>query len=210
MNDYKIFALSGGSGSGKTAVLQKLDGTVIAGRQIRVMTSLTTRALREPDEAYRRTVGKEEFEALRPHMAQCITFGGHSYGILADDVDQALADESIVFADVIAEGVKQLERKYRVRACFLYARPAVLLRRMLERKTSEEEIRRRMELSVRQLRDAIDAGCYTFIENEDLESTIRQIRALLLGDPVETAIPDADAYLAELKEVMANETRAEI
>lgn len=205
MNDYKIIAISGGSGSGKTAVLQQLDGTVIADREVKVMTSVTTRALRDPNEAYRRTITEEEFNMLCPHMAQCITFSGHSYGILKDEIDSSLINGNIVFADVVAEGVKQLESHYpgSVQAVFLYVRPSVLLRRLLERKASPAEIRERLELSAQQLLDAISSGLYVFIENVDMERTIESIQDLLMRRPVETIVPDYDEYLAELKEVMA-------
>lgn len=206
MNKHQIIALSAASGCGKTTILKRLDGTVIGTRQVRVMTSVTTRPLREPNEAFRRAITEDEFHMLRTQMPQCIRFDGHEYGILACDIDRALADENIVFADVVAEGVAQLEDHYpgRVQAIFLYLSPQALLKRLKDRNSSPAQIRQRMHLSGQQLQDALGLGRYIFIKNDELEQTLHDISGILMGHPVKTTVPDLDRYLTELKEVMSN------
>ena len=200
----KLIALSGASSCGKTTILHRLDDTSVAGSQVSVMTSVTTRDLRYPNEPYRRCISREKFEELRPLMAQCITFGENSYGILRTDIDAAL-EKGIAFVDVVAEGVSQLKARYpnTVQAIFLYVHPRVLMQRLQDRNATRDEIRHRMELSATQLFDAIASGHYIFIENIDLERTLQTIENLLLGYSVEAIIPSCDIYVRELKAVMA-------
>ena len=205
--ENEIVAFSGGSGVGKTTLLLTLDGMQCpSGKTVTVMSSFCTRGLREDAEAFRRHISKAEFMKLSQNseFAQQICYGGQHYALCKVDIDEALLKGETVAVDVLADGIRQLKKRYSVRAVYLYARPKVLLYRLAAR-NKPEELRFRLEHSAVTLKEALECGLYSlFLDNsEDFPRTIAKTVDFLDGNPTSSDPVNFESYMEELREVMA-------
>lgn len=203
--ELPILCVSGTSAAGKTTVLTELNGTTINEASITVISSFTTRKLRYAEEPFRISVSNEEFDKLTPNMVQKICFGTHRYGIVASDIDAGLA-RGFVLIDCITLGIQQLQARYSINAICLYTDPRVQITRLMERKSSVDEIKFRMEESAIQLRDALASGFYSLFINtgiHNIQATKAMIRNFLAGHSVASDLINYESYLAELQEVLS-------
>lgn len=202
-----IVAFSGGSGAGKTTLLLSLNGIQCpSGKTVTVMSSLCTRELREDAEAFRHHISKAEFmkRSQNSEFAQQICYGDQHYALCKADIDEALLKGETVAVDVLADGIRQLKKRYSVRAVYLYARPKVLLYRLAVR-NKPEELRFRLEHSAVALKEAQECGLYSlFLDNsEDFSRTLDKTVDFLDGNPTSSDPVNFDSCMEELREVMA-------
>lgn len=203
---HTITVFSGMSGAGKTALLLALNGKTFHDKSVKVMNSFCTRELRDENEPFRRHISQEEFVYMEKNglFAQSIVFGAHSYGILASDIEAAIEQENIL-VDCVAQGIRQLQTRFSVKAAFLYARPQVLLQRLGAR-NKPNEIRFRLEQSAIGLKEALDCGLYTlFLDTGicELAHTVQKAGAFLTGIPVESDSVNIESYCQELEAVLS-------
>lgn len=180
--------MSGPSGSGKSTLLNKLmdEYKNVFGFSV----SHTTRKPR-PGEQH----GKDYYFVERAEMVRSIESGefiesaeysNNLYGTSKKAVDDVLKTGRICILDVDSEGVKSI-KKTGLNARYVFIAPPsvqVLEERLRSRGTeSEESLRKRMELALRELEYAKQPGTYDHsIVNGDLDVAYTALKDLLISD----------------------------
>lgn len=140
-NKYKLFAVSGHSGSGKTSVMrQVMDNELL---------SFTTRDRRvnEVNGIDYNFISLEEYNIMKDNggLAEWTEYADKFYGLTAEEVYSKLKDRE-AFAVVDANGMLQLDKFYgNVVKIFIYTDYDVAYRNMKSRGDKEELILKRLE-----------------------------------------------------------------
>ena len=175
----EIFAISGVSTGGKSTILMDLDKAVSPmGKPLEVMTSYVTRDLRFENEPFRRHLTIEEYaqQTGNGEYLQSITYNNNHYCVRKDDVENALSKGHHVLVDCIAEGIRQFQQHYSVKAVFIFASPKELNQRHLKRGSAMEDRRWRLQNSMQELEEALNSGLFDlFINNTDLARSEKKI-----------------------------------
>lgn len=178
----KLIVLSGPSGSGKSTVVRR----VLEARDlpVRLSVSATTRQPR-PGEID----GQNYWFWTRDQFDRAIEEGaflewaevfGQRYGTLKSEVDPYLQQGVNVLLEIDVQGAEQV-RRVRPDALFVFLRTSSLAEyeRRLRRRGTEDEaaLQRRVAAAQREL---AEAGRYDHeVINDDLETAVRDFRALL-------------------------------
>lgn len=166
-----IFVLVGPPGAGKNTVMNRVLQELPALRQL---ATATTRPMRSTEQEGREHyfMDRDEFEqmivsnALLEHQL----IHGELYGILRRPVEQAIASEIDIIADIDVYGAEALRANFPENAVLVFVEPPsreVLIRRMQERGEDTEEIEKRMKRVDMEMSHLTD--CDYLITNNDVD-----------------------------------------
>lgn len=166
-----IFVLVGPPGAGKNTVMNRVLQELPALRQL---ATATTRPMRSTEQEGREHyfMDRDEFEqmivsnALLEHQL----IHGELYGILRRPVEQAVASEIDIIADIDVYGAEALRANFPENVVLVFVEPPsreVLIRRMQERGEDDEEIEKRMKRVDMEMSHLTD--CDYLITNNDVD-----------------------------------------
>ena len=186
MNDFdaRLFVIAAPSGAGKTTLVQAL---IRKHPELRFSISYTTRSKRrnEADGVDYLFVDVETFESLRAkgEMLESATVFDNLYGTSRKQVEEHLAEGNNVILEIDWQGAQQVRESMPECISIFILPPSLpeLERRLRDRRTDSAAV------IERRLRDAVsdmshwDEFDYVII-NDDLDSAVRDIEAVLAGD----------------------------
>lgn len=166
----KLIIVSGLSGSGKTTLVDHALATFPNAAKV---ISCTTRAKRENEqdgvhyhfftrEEFKARIKRGEFAEYKPNVY------GNMYGTRKEDITEACAAHSAVILVVDIQGVRTLSTLYpEAKTFYIYSKAAELSERLRERKTSPEDIRKRMATVKREQKMALEQNFDHIIDNDN-------------------------------------------
>jgi len=197
-----ILILSSPSGAGKTTIARNVREKEPA---LEVSVSVTTRPRRasEVDGTHYHFIAPEKFIRMRDSgdLLEWAEVHGNYYGTPREPVEKALAEGRDILFDIDWQGTLQVYDALREDTVSVFILPpsAAELRRRLERRAedSEEVIRRRLANAREEIRHWRE---YDFvIVNHDLEVSVRDVQAILVGERNRRARqPEVEAFAAQL------------
>src|SRR5262245_38949108 len=182
----KLIVISGPAGAGKTTIVRRLMEQERGNLELSV--SATTRAPRpgEIDGVSYHYLSPDDFAQRREvgEFLECAeVYPGLWYGTLRSAVAPSLAAGKSVLLEIDVQGMRSVVANYPTAITMFILPPSweVLEQRLRGRKTeTEASVQRRLEVARREL---AAAGEYQHqIVNHDVESAVRQIRAIVHGD----------------------------
>jgi guanylate kinase len=179
-----IFVLVGPPGAGKNTVMNRVLKDIPTLRQL---ATATTRTMRPTEQEGREHyfMGRDEFEqmivsnALLEHQ----TIHGEFYGILRRPVEQAIAAESDIIADIDVYGAEALRTNFPENAVLVFVAPPsreALISRMQERGDGADEIEKRMERVDMEMSHLVD--CDYLITNCDADDASDLLAAIVRAE----------------------------
>jgi guanylate kinase len=176
--------LAGPSGAGKTTIARRL---VARFPEFVFSVSATTRAPRSNEEDGRDYdfVSRDAFEAMVEvgELVEWAEVHGNLYGTPRKNLDRASAGDRCVVLDIDVQGARQIrERAPEAVLVFVLPPSADELRRRLANRGTEgwPEVRRRLRTAERELEQGGDFDY--IIANEDLESAVARVRAIVQAE----------------------------
>ncbi len=176
-----LLILSSPSGAGKTTITKAL---LAAREDLGFSVSATTRPARpgEQDDVDYHFLTREEFERRRAAGAflEWAEYGGHLYGTLASEVDQAQAEGHHVILDIEVQGARQIrERRSDVVSIFVVPPSAEeLVARLGGRGTDRPaDLGQRLRRAVEELGEAQH---YDYlVVNDDRTQAVAEVAAII-------------------------------
>ncbi|MFH1104051.1 MAG: guanylate kinase [Actinomycetota bacterium] len=175
-----MIVMSGPSGAGKTSVVEGLSQRM----PFHFSVSMTTRPARpgETDGVDYHFVTRDRFAAAieAGELAEWASYGGNLYGTPVAELDHRAAGEDVL-ADIEMVGARTIKNLYPEAVMIFVAPPglAELERRLRERgDTTEEDIRRRLEIADGQMREAVTLFDHIVV-NDDLNTAIDRVAGIL-------------------------------
>ncbi len=180
MNPF-LLVLSSPSGGGKSTIARHL---IAARENLQYSVSATTRPPRpgEEDGVEYHFLTREEFERQEHSGAfiETASYGGHRYGTLRVDVEEALAAGRHVVLDIEVAGARQVRQVFPASVSVFILPPsaAVLVERLQRRDTEDEAaLEARMTHAADEL---LAAAEYDYvIVNDDLVAAVDRVAAIL-------------------------------
>ncbi len=190
-----VVVLAAPAGGGKTAIARAL--VTRWPDRYGVSVSATTRAPR-PGE---RNVADYFFLSTDEFSAK---YAGELYGTLKAEVDRVLATGRHVLLDIEVQGARQVRKRYPPPASHaLFILPpsaAELLRRLRGRRTeSPDEMRRRLETAMRELRQA-EAFDHVVV-NDELDTAVATVHNLVETPEAPRADRESERINALIREL---------
>lgn len=192
----RLFVISGPSGVGKDAVIERLRD---AYPEIHFAVTATTRP-RRPGEIdgihyyFTETESFEERLANGEFLESAVVYGNH-YGVPRTPVRHALARGQDVVVKVDVQGAAAIRRLTK-NACYIFIAPeslAELLRRLRSRKTDDAEVlMNRFNAASRELLCANDFDYIVFNEADKLEATLEQLVAIVTAEHLRVHQPQIE------------------
>ncbi|MCB1476516.1 MAG: guanylate kinase [Rhodobiaceae bacterium] len=197
-----ILILSSPSGAGKTTIARNVREKE---PRLEVSVSVTTRTRRpsEVDGTHYHFITPEKFIRMRDagDLLEWAEVHGNYYGTPREPVENALAEGRDILFDIDWQGTLQVYDALREDTVSVFILPpsAEELRRRLERRAedSAETISRRLANAREEIRHWRE---YDFvIVNHDLEISVRDVQAILVGERNRRArLPDVEAFADQL------------
>ncbi|MBL8160446.1 MAG: guanylate kinase [Anaerolineae bacterium] len=179
-----IFVLVGPPGAGKNTVMNRVLKDIPTLRQL---ATATTRAMRPTEQEGREHyfMGRDEFEQMLASNAllEHQIIHGEFYGILRRPVEQAIATESDIIADIDVYGAEALRTNFPGNAVLVFVEPPsreALISRMQERGEGDDEIEKRMERVDMEMSHLID--CDYLITNCDADDASALLAAIVRAE----------------------------
>ncbi len=179
-----IFVLVGPPGAGKNTVMNRVLKDIPTLRQL---ATATTRAMRPTEQEGREHyfMGRDEFEQMLASNAllEHQIIHGEFYGILRRPVEQAIATESDIIADIDVYGAEALRTNFPGNAVLVFVEPPsreALISRMQERGEGDGEIEKRMERVDMEMSHLID--CDYLITNCDADDASALLAAIVRAE----------------------------
>ena len=178
-----LIVVSAPSGAGKTSICRKLIGMF---PEIHFSVSYTTRSPRRgevPGKDYN-FVTPEEFRdrIAQGEFVEWVENYGDLYGTSRKTMDDFLKQGFPMLLDVEPRGAKEVRRQY-PDGVFVFILPpslSALRRRLAERGETEEMVRRRLSVSLDEIREAMWYD-YIIINNQ-LEDAVSRLRAVYIAE----------------------------
>lgn len=176
-----LLVLSSPSGGGKSTIAKHL---IAARENLQYSVSATTRPPRpgEEDGVEYHFLTREAFEGreLSGDFIETASYGGHRYGTLRGEVEEALAAGRHVVLDIEVEGARQVRRAIPASVCVFILPPtaAVLVERLRSRDTEDDTaLEARMTHAADEL---LAAAEYDYVVvNDDLVAAVDRVAAIL-------------------------------
>lgn len=181
-----LVVLSGPSGAGKGTLR---PGLLEAVPELRFLPSATTRAPRagEVDGVNYYFWDRERFQQAieQDDLLEWAEYVGNLYGTPRPPVEEALAAGHDVLLEKDMQGALQIRRQY-PDGIFLFILPpsvAELRRRLTKRGTENTEVQlKRVEKAIRELESLPDYPYEYAVVNDDLETAVDKLRAIILAE----------------------------
>lgn len=163
---YKIFTLTGVSGSGKTTIMREL---LKRNANIKVLPSITTRTKRDSDvPGEYRYIGEKEFENMQQNNAFLwdVDMHGSFYGTAKVDVDYALKANHKSIMLLVPEVISILKSyTHFVLSFYIISPPEDILRQRLQNRGDDRvDIEKRI-LDCKKWDKEAGSSDYIFIDN---------------------------------------------
>jgi guanylate kinase len=184
----KLIVLSGPAGAGKTTIVRRL--MELEQGNLELSVSATTRAPRpgEIDGVSYHYLAAEDFSRRkeRGEFLECAeVYPGQWYGTLRSAVTPSLTAGKSVLLEIDVQGMRSVVANHPAAVTLFILPPSweVLEQRLRGRKTeTEAAVQRRLEVARRELAAAREYQHQ--IVNHDVETAVRQIRAILHSEPI--------------------------
>ena len=171
-----IFLLVGASGVGKTSL-----GSCLRDLGIPELISHSTRPTRsgESEAQPYYFVTREQFDTIP--MIERTEYNGNWYGTSRAEIDRVLSQGKSAFAIVDQHGAEQFLYFYgeKCKVIFVWTPPLTAIDRMKARGDSEEMINKRMLHAYSNKEFKLPNMADYCIVNKDLESAVRQLKAIV-------------------------------
>lgn len=185
MSAKKVVVIAGPSGSGKNTVLRSIKNRF---PQVRSLTTATTRSPRagevEGEDYFFWNIDRFDTEGSRVVGKRFVPlFGGVHYGIYVPDLQQKMADASVVLASVDLSGAQWLKDEYGALTIFLIPESLEAYKariRARSRDMSKQEFDMRMKIAETELH--VHAPQYDYrvlAANGGLADTVERILEIL-------------------------------
>ena len=179
-----MLVIASPSGAGKTSISRAM---LASDAEIELSISVTTRTRRpsEKDGVHYHFISVSEFERLRAdgELLEWAEVHGNLYATPRANVEQRLAAGRDILFDIDWQGTLQLYKRCRVDMVTVFILPPSIreLRQRLERRAEDgpDVIRRRLANARLEMEHWSEYD--HVIINEDLEHSVDQVRAVLLG-----------------------------
>ena len=199
-----LFIVSAASGTGKTTLVERLVHAVPGLKMSRSYTSRLARA-GEQDGVDYNFITRARFEQMagEGEFLEWADVFGNYYGTSSADTEACLARGEDVVLVIDVQGARQVRSRGIETVGIFVLPPAadVLERRLRGRsKDSEEQIRRRLDVA---RREVAEYAQYEYIViNDDVESAVDRLRAIVLAERARTRVmrPVAEAIRETFQE----------
>jgi guanylate kinase len=179
-----LFIVSAPSGTGKTTLVERLVKDTPG---LRMSRSYTSRAARpgERDGVDYNFITREEFESMVREGAflEWADIYGNLYGTAAADTERCLASGEDLVLVIDVQGARQVRSRglENIGIFVLPPSAAVLEERLRGRsKDSEEQIRRRLEVACREVRDF---ATYDYVViNDEVDACVERLRSIVVAE----------------------------
>jgi len=185
-----LLVLSAPSGGGKTTIAKKL---LQVRKDLGYSVSATTRATRNGEregEDYH-FLSREEFERRRDQgeFLEWAEYGAQLYGTLKREIDRIFGEGRHAVLDIEVEGARQIRRNFpnSLQVFVLPPSADVLVERLKRRNTENPELLRKRLTHASEELAAVAEYDYAVV-NEDLDTAVDQVSAILDGKAEERLI----------------------
>jgi guanylate kinase len=185
-----LLVLSAPSGGGKTTIAKKL---LQVRKDLGYSVSATTRATRngERDGEDYHFLSREEFERRRDQgeFLEWAEYGAQLYGTLKREIDRIFGEGRHAVLDIEVEGARQIRRNFpnSLQVFVLPPSADVLVERLKRRNTENPELLRKRLTHASEELAAVAEYDYAVV-NEDLDTAVEQVSAILDGKAEERLI----------------------
>jgi guanylate kinase len=185
-----LLVLSAPSGGGKTTIAKKL---LQVRKDLGYSVSATTRATRngERDGEDYHFLSREEFERRRDQgeFLEWAEYGAQLYGTLKREIDRIFGEGRHAVLDIEVEGARQIRRNFpnSLQVFVLPPSADVLVERLKRRNTENPELLRKRLTHASEELAAVAEYDYAVV-NEDLDTAVDQVSAILDGKAEERLI----------------------
>lgn len=174
-----LVVISGPSGAGKTTICRAVADRL----HLPISTSATTRPKRagETDGRDYYFLSEQEFRTRidRGRFVEWAEVFGHLYGTPVEEVERAREAGNPLLLEIDVQGGIQIKRAYPAALAVLIVAPGpeALRDRLARRGTdSADEVQRRLEKAVEEVRMARQSGCYDVeVVNDRLDEAVRHV-----------------------------------
>ena len=185
-----LLVLSAPSGGGKTTIAKKL---LQVRKDLGYSVSATTRATRNGEregEDYH-FLSREEFERRRDQgeFLEWAEYGAQLYGTLKREIDRIFGEGRHAVLDIEVKGARQIRRNFpnSLQVFVLPPSADVLVERLKRRNTENPELLRKRLTHASEELAAVAEYDYAVV-NEDLDTAVDQVSAILDGKAEERLI----------------------
>jgi guanylate kinase len=185
-----LLVLSAPSGGGKTTIAKKL---LQVRKDLGYSVSATTRATRNGEregEDYH-FLSREEFERRRDQgeFLEWAEYGAQLYGTLKREIDRIFGEGRHAVLDIEVKGARQIRRNFpnSLQVFVLPPSADVLVERLKRRNTENPELLRKRLTHASEELTAVAEYDYAVV-NEDLDTAVEQVSAILDGKAEERLI----------------------
>lgn len=196
-HEPRLFALTAASGTGKDAVLAKLEER---GFDVHVVVTCTTRARRhyEVDGLHYQFVSEDSFLAMRAagDLLEDVEYAGHYYGVPAQPVREAVARGQDVILKIEVRGASIVKLQVPGTVMIFLAPPSVdELSRRLTQAQRERGVANEKDLADRLAHAQRELACipgydYLVVNHTGrLEQAVDQIEAIIRAERCRVSVP---------------------
>jgi guanylate kinase len=205
-----LLVLSAPSGGGKTTIAKKL---LQVRKDLGYSVSATTRATRdgERDGQDYHFLSREEFERRRDQgeFLEWAEYGAQLYGTLKREIDRIFGEGRHAVLDIEVEGARQIRRNFpnSLQVFVLPPSADVLVERLKRRNTENPELLRKRLTHASEELTAVAEYDYSVV-NEDLDTAVHQVSAILDGKAEERLISRQDDLPARIERLRRDVVKA--
>lgn len=204
-----IIVLGGFSGAGKGTLLKEIPSDYcVNGKQLAVITSVTTRKPRDASENYT-FVSKSDFAKMVDEdtfLEYNEAYSDNSYGTPKQAVFEALKNNKLPVLEIDQTGVIRLLTEGKVnpkqiRRIFIVATPKTLLERLRNRKSEDKDsLRKRLNAATKEAQ-MVHCLYQSVINNDTLHEAVQTLIKALNNETVNAEFSESE-FQSEMEEIL--------
>lgn len=189
-----LVLLVGITGAGKDTIKHALlqDGSFTNFISYTTRSPRSNHGVMEQDGVEYRFVSREQMESLlrSGEIIEAKQFSANIYGTGAADLRAAQSTDKIAVNDIEVQGVREYkEISSHVHAVFILPPSYGEWQKRLSKRYGDTDIESdnmslRLETARGELKEALDAGYFTFVINDEVDRVVEEIKALVKNEPI--------------------------